>query len=91
MSTIDRQRIAAVRIVEALGYTWCAEHGWRPTQAASRAPMVAEADMMHGLLMERAERLIGSADLDELAAIGEVLDAYEAVRWPDGKVPGGKG
>jgi hypothetical protein len=33
----------------------------------------------------------GSADQEELEVIGEAIEAYEAVRWPDGKVDGGKG
>ena len=55
----------------------------------------AETDAMHLLLVQRADALIGctdaSADQDELEAIGEAIKAYEAVRWPDGKVDGGKG
>lgn len=50
---------------------------------------------MHHLLFARADKLIGgtdgSADQGELEAIVEAIEAYEAVRWPDGKVTGGKG
>jgi hypothetical protein len=50
---------------------------------------------MHSLLVQRADTLIGctdgSADQDELEAIGEVIEAYESVPWPNGKVDGGKG
>jgi hypothetical protein len=50
---------------------------------------------MHSLLVQRAEALIGctdaSADQDELEAIGEAIEAYERLRWPDGKVDGGTG
>lgn len=60
-----------------------------------REPILAEADAMHALLTERADKLVGAlegwADEEELAAIGEVVEAYEAVRWPEGKAPGGKG
>ena len=51
--------------------------------------------MLHELLVRRADVLIGctdgSADQDELEAIGEAIEAYENVRWPDGKTAGGKG
>ena len=47
------------------------------------------------LLVQRADALIGctdgSAGQDELETIGEVIEAYESVRWPDGKIDGGKG
>ena len=46
-------------------------------------------------MVQRADRLIGctdaSADQGELEAIGEAIEAYEAMRWPGGKVDGGKG
>jgi hypothetical protein len=50
---------------------------------------------MHSLLVQRADVLIGctdsSADQEELEAIGEVIKACEALRWPDGKTDDGKG
>ncbi len=88
MSEIDRQRIAAVLSLEALGYTFRAGRWHPPVHAPSAA--VPEADAMHSLLVQRADVLIGcmdgSADQDELEGIGEAIEAYEAVRWPDGKV-----
>lgn len=93
MSEVDRQRIAAVRTLEALGYCFRAG-GWQP-QLSRPGQSWAEADALHHLLVARADRLIsctdGSADQDELEAIGEAIEAYEAVRWPDGKIEGGKG
>jgi hypothetical protein len=53
------------------------------------------SDAMHALLIKRAVELAGciegSPEEVELAAIADVLDAYETRRWPLGKVPGGKG
>jgi hypothetical protein len=92
MSNIDKQRIAAVRTLEDMGYVfrdqWIAPAGL-PT------PATAEADAMHVMLVLRADALEGctesSEEARELAMIAEVLGAYESRRWPDGKVPGGKG
>ena len=57
--------------------------------------MPAEADALHALLVLRADELVGctegSPEERELAAITDVIEAYEVVRWPDGKIPGGKG
>jgi hypothetical protein len=93
---IDRKRIAAVRILEAMGYNF--RNGeWLPVSAAtpSSVPMTFEADAMHGALMRRADALIGCAEgLDdeaELNAILGLIEAYEVKRWPLGKEPGGKG
>lgn len=42
--------------------------------------------------MKRADALVGctEASSEELRALADVLDAYEAKRWPSGKVAGGK-
>ena len=93
MSQIDRLRIAAVHTLEALGYEF-RDGKWTGDRDAAIELMGPEADAMHSLLVQRADTLIGctdgSADQDELEAIGEVIEAYEAVRWPDVKVDEGK-
>ena len=90
MSTIDRQRVAAVRLLEAMGYVFRG-HEW----VGPAIPATFEADAMHTLLVLRADALEGCAENSdearELAMIAEGLEAYEAVRWPDGTIPGGKG
>ncbi len=94
MSQIDRRRIAAVSTLEALGYCFRADR-WHPPLLAPAHRRWAEADALHQLLVQRADRLIGctdgSSDQDELEAIGEAIESYEALRWPNGKVDGGKG
>jgi hypothetical protein len=64
-----------------------------PTDALSHLADVT--DRMHGLLMDRADALLGclkrSAEEAELAVLTDIIEAYEAKRWPDGKIPGGKG
>jgi hypothetical protein len=50
---------------------------------------------MHALLVKRADALIGCTEglpeEEELRALADAIDAYEAKRWPSGKAPGGKG
>ena len=52
-----------------------------------------EADAMHALLVKRADLLMGcrSAEDEELRTLTEVIETYEARRWPTGKDAGGKG
>ena len=93
MSTIDKQRIAAVRKLEELGYTFAGDGWMHPTKNAALAPAITDA--LHALLVKRADDLEGctegSDEEHELAAIERAIGVYEAVLWPTGKVAGGKG
>jgi hypothetical protein len=57
--------------------------------------MTAEADVMHALLVLRADKLRscteGSEEAAELEMTTAAVEAYEARRWPGGKADGGKG
>ena len=94
MSTIDKQRIAAVRAMEAMGHTFNGIEWTAPTGGTAFAAG-AESDAMHSLLVLRADKIgyanEGSDEELELKLIADAVDAYEAKRWPDGVVPGGKG
>jgi hypothetical protein len=50
---------------------------------------------MHALLVQRADVLEGcpegSEEERELAVITDAVETYETIRWPNGKVDGGKG
>jgi len=50
---------------------------------------------MHAALVQRADDLMGclegSPEEAELASIVDAIEAYEALRWPTGKIPAGKG
>jgi len=47
------------------------------------------------MLVDRADALMGctqnSPEEAELAALNDVIEAYERQRWPLGRIPGGKG
>jgi hypothetical protein len=96
MSIIDKQRIAAVKMLHALGYTFSLADGWTlPSHAAGGSPALADADAMHALLVLRADKLAGcnegSPEEAELAFISDAVQAYDAKRWPNGKESDGKG
>ena len=58
------------------------------------AHLTVVSDAMHALLIKRADELegcAGSPEAAELAAIADAVEAYEEQRWPEGRVPGGKG
>ena len=67
------------------------DHEW----VGPTIPSTFEADALHALLVLRADAIEGctenSEEAREFAMIAEALEAYEARRWLDGKVPGGKG
>jgi hypothetical protein len=95
---IDKQRIAAVKMLHALGYAFSLADGWSPPAVAGGrdvSPLAAEADRLHALLVERADKLAGcnegSPEEAELAFISDAVQAYEAKRWPNGKEAHGKG
>ena len=56
--------------------------------------MCGEGDAMHCLLVLRADKLVGCTECSdeqlELKLIADTVEAYEAKRWPDGVVSGGK-
>jgi len=97
MSIIDRQRIAAVATLEALGYAFSIAEGWtEPANAATPGLLsTAEADAMHTMLVARADALDGctegSPEETERKCIVDAIEAYEAKRWPNGKEADGKG
>jgi hypothetical protein len=90
--SIDRQRIEAVRFLEANGYRFSPADGWTGGQPPASVVIL---DAMHRALMRRADALEGCAEgsdeMAELEGIVGAIEAYEAIRWPLGKVGGGKG
>jgi hypothetical protein len=94
MSIIDKQRVAAVATLEAIGYTFSLAEDWSAPNAGDGAVGSAEGDAMHTLLVHRADALEGctegSAEEAELKSIAGALEAYETKRWPNGKETSGK-
>ena len=80
--------------MEALGYSFDGIAWNAPESTQPPAVLQAEADAMHSLLVLRADKLEGCIEASDEAAefkmIAETLEAYEAKRWPDGFVRGGK-
>ena len=80
---MTKQRIAAVRKLERLGYTFAAGDWHAPVLAT---PTSAQADAIHAILVQRADVLEGcpegSEEERELAALADAVEAYETVPWP---------
>jgi len=85
--------------LEQLGYRYDGGEWVPPASVAiavtHHSTILAEADGLHSALVLRADALEGciegSEEEAELAVITDAIEAYEAVRWPAGKVLGGKG
>jgi hypothetical protein len=62
-------------------------------EEAIEAPTLL-TDRMHTLLVARADALLGccegSSEETELADLADAIDAYESVRWPNGRISGDK-
>jgi hypothetical protein len=93
--SIDKQLIEAVRVVEVLSYSYGSGKWTAPANLRGATLLSAEGDALHALLVRRADELVGctegSDEERELEAITNAIEAYEAVRWPEGKTPGGNG
>jgi len=87
MNNLDRKIAAAERDLDAFA------HGDSASPWAEM--MQSPADRMHALLVERADALMGctegSSEEVELATLTDAIEAYQAVRWSDGKTGGVKG
>ena len=92
MSIIDRQRVEAVRLLTAQGFAFT-DGGWQPPAGAVEETL--SGDLILGMMMNRAEKLTrcteGSTEESELEALNLAIDAYQSIRWPGGKIVGGKG
>jgi hypothetical protein len=90
MNTIDRQIMSAARALEddETPATFLS------SAATASGPMLSAADSMLAALVSRADAVMGctegSPEEAELSSIADAIEAYEAIRWPEGKIPGGK-
>jgi hypothetical protein len=79
VSFIDRQRVEAVRFLEAQGYAFEDGH-WK--HAVGSVPATLEGDAIHAMMVRRVEAIAGCAGHEvELEALGIAINAYESVRW----------
>jgi len=97
MSMVDKERIAAVRTLQTMGYTFDGAN-WQPPAPAGTAPKLVawtEADALYAQLVQLADKLDGCAEgsAQEAAryALTEAIGGYQSVRWPSGRTADGKG
>jgi len=89
----SRQAMVTAKTMKELGYT-CDKGIWTSSPEAV-AHLANVADKMHALLVARADELDGctegSPEEAEYIKVVEAIEVYEAERWPEGHIPGGKG
>jgi len=96
MSMVDKQRIAAVRKLQAIGYAFDGAD-WQPPATVQAPKLVAwaDADALYAQLVQLADKLDGCAEgsVQEAVryALAEAIDGYQSVRWPGGRTADGKG
>jgi len=79
MSLIDRQRVEAVRLLEAQGYAF-EDGAWK--QRGCRDRPTPEGDAIHAMMVLRVETIAGCAGREvELEALTIAINAYESIRW----------
>jgi hypothetical protein len=81
---IDRQRIAAVRKLNELGFTYV-NGQWMPAVAVGAPPPQIVADTMHAVLVRRADALAGCLEASaEGGFVGgkEICDAGDVIWLP---------
>jgi len=69
----------------------CIPFPWLRTGATTATFPWDVADDMVAYLIKRADDLTAHAAEAELERIVDLIEAYEAKRWPDGKIAAGNG
>jgi hypothetical protein len=79
MSFIDRQRVEAVRFLEAQGYAF-EDGSWKPPNGGAQPTL--EGDAIHDMMVRRMEAITGCAAHElELESLTVAIKAYEYIRW----------
>lgn len=87
--SIDYQGSAAITLLKSLGYVW-REGAWgAPNESETYPPILEAADILHGIVMDRAAVLAGHTEGSdqqiELAIISDALQKYEEARRSHGE------
>ena len=95
MSMIDKERIAAVRKLQAMGYAFDGSD-WQPPEDIHESKLIAwtQADALHAKLVQLADTLLGCSEgsLQEVVhyALTKAINGYQSARWPQGRVADGQ-